>query len=381
MTSLEETLRTLRKRGMVSRYFVAEIPTEPLQTGWINENLRLYSKKSDIDDSGFQSSVVIPTDRLVRLLADDQIHESFPGAVFMFAGTRVHDVRLVSLVREDSDAEQDRRLALGMSIRKWDLNALTIALLSGRDEADDLEVHLDYLEQMRADHLDGRLQGFLSLHSPPKSGSVKKWMKEGTKNRIDAEGNFRFLEVLAPLITRWLMGLQVFKGTTSPIAALFLLGAEDTVLCLWDGPAEIETFAAVQTENLDWCITHYVSPLMCSLQRDAEMSDTSPKVTISAPGEQSKSIRSSRGTESTSVAKEVAALSARLNAIPLEALLKRLSAIENRSGFSDGGNQPSDPAAVQIVHRFNETNKRLEELTTRLKKLEERLSQLEKNVG
>ncbi len=381
MTNLENTLRTLERRGLVSSFIVTRVPSGFLETGWLEENILLSSNAAVLNESDVRLNLSIPTDRLVRLLSDKKVGSQFSRGVFMIGGAPPANSRIAAIVGTETWKGQDTPVAIGVSTTKRDIVAPAAILLGKGAFTSSTEIQLDYLEQMRKDRIEGKLEGFLSLAIPDKKTKFTKWIQSLGDGRIEKDGQVIVLEDLAPLLARWLTALRVFKDMRTPVASLLLSSAETAVLCLWDGPAETVTFAYTSNVEFDRLIAHYLAPLWASFDKETKMDEATPEVTIERANKPLKPRVEEGGKARTKLEDDVASLASRLRAIPVDDIQRRLAALENRQKSSGSVGQPNDQAAAQIVHRFNETQERLEDLTSRLKMLEERLSRLTKNMG
>ena len=86
MTDLEGSLEAWLGGGDIIDYFVAEVPKGPLQTGWLEQNIRSKSVEGSIRSKDNQSALIVPADRFVRLLREDIIAADYSRGLFVFGG-------------------------------------------------------------------------------------------------------------------------------------------------------------------------------------------------------------------------------------------------------------------------------------------------------
>lgn len=387
--NLAGTLQAMFNSGEISNYIVAEIPRGNLQIGWIEHNLLLKSIDEDLQNKRNQDRMVIPTDRFVRLHRDDLMTDFQTSGVLVFGSEAQKHYRLITVVLPASEREEQPYLAVSLHSEQTDLNKIVPRLAGTSKSFTRHEPQLDYLERMKTDIIEGRLLSLLSLKIPKGNVKPKEWVQD-KRSIIVGRGDIQSVQGYAQTLIRWIVGLQLFQETEKPLIAAVLLGKGATLVCLWDGPNGIASFAVARGNNLHEYLSHYVTPLWPHSGEGRNVDPVSPKVVVESPSSRSPK-RLSRVDSRTKnrekvetvpphLDKTVTLLTSRLASIPLDDLEQRLKELESRIGESTRAPARKELATTEVLQRFNETIERLEQVTKRMKKLEERIGRIVKNM-
>jgi hypothetical protein len=385
MTDLERSLEAWLGSGDIIGYFVAEVPKGPLQTGWLEQNIRSKSVEGSIRSKDNQSALIVPADRFVRLLREDIIAADYSRGLFVFGTAQLDEPRLIVIVRDEPEDSGSGQLVVALRTRQRNNTKIAAELLGLTRLGARVEPQIDYLEQMRADLVEGLVDGFLSLPIPKGRLKPKEWIRGSSSGSIAKEGITAGIENLGPIIARWITGLQVFEDCETPLAVLFLLDTNGGLVALWDDANKIAAFASMLRRGLEASIGHYTSPLWLGLPENDRAQWDSPRVTILSSESRSPEKKAARPHEegapeaAVNLEEMVKGLASRLGSIPIDDLERRLRRVESMSGFS-----PEDstrgPANAQVIQRLRETAERLEAVTARMRKLEARIDRIAKGM-
>ena len=385
MTDLEGSLEAWLGGGDIIDYFVAEVPKGPLQTGWLEQNIRSKSVEGSIRSKDNQSALIVPADRFVRLLREDIIAADYSRGLFVFGTAQLDEPRLIVIVRDEPEDSGSGQLVVALRTRQKNNTKITTELLGLTRLEARVEPQIDYLEQMRADLVEGLVDGFLSLPIPKGRLKPKEWIHGSSSGSIAKEGKTAGIENLGPMIARWITGLQVFEDCETPLAVLFLLDTNGGLVALWDGASKIAAFASILRRGFEASIGHYTSPLWLGLPENDRAQRDSPRVTILSSESRSPEKKAARSHEegapeaAVNLEEMVKGLASRLGSIPIDDLERRLRRVESMSGLS-----PEDstrgPANAQVIQRLRETAERLEAVTARMRKLEARIDRIAKGM-
>ena len=363
-------LQALFHSGQISGYVHSKLPVGPLKTGWIEQGLLSKGMKGKLRDKNNQESLVIPADRFARLARD---RSGWHDTALVIIGPKgLHSDKFVAMV----SGKQDSQSLIAFRITKTTPHEISQFLLKNALEKTVSktfeEPNLDYIEQLRIDASEDRVKEMTVLSLPKKQVKMSEWMKEvllsPSSESVEAQhGVSKQIPTLAALITRWLTGLELFKGTSNGIASLVFVGKKTMDVCLWDQPQRLVTFSIFMHDNLETLSKNYLTPLWVvpgerieSQRPDREVTVESRKASETQPSSTSPGRRILPSTEDT---EEV-----------LEYLSKRLEQIESNLDISTSDIDRTTMDALQS--RLAENIERIETLSKRLGDLEKRLQKL-----
>jgi translation elongation factor EF-1beta len=385
MTNLERSLEAWLGSGKIVDYLVAELPEGPLRTGWVEQSIRFKSVEGGMRSKDNRSALIVTTDRFARLLREDAVAANHSRGVFVFGSSHLDQPRLILVVCDHSVHSGSGQLVVALRARRKNNAGLVTELLGLARSKGEAEPRIDYLEQMRADLVEGLVGGFLSLTIPAGKTKPKDWIRGIPGDSISRKGEVGGIESLGPMIVRWITGLQVFEDSKTPLASLFLLGTSGGLVALWDGVNSIVSFASILPRGLEASIGRYASSLWMGLPENEREQRGSPSVTIlsgegRSPKKKPRSPAEDEGPEDIAALSEtVRGLASRLDSIPIEELEQRLRRAE-AMGNLETEDVAKGLAKAQVIQRLRETVERLEAVTARMKKIEERVDKIAKRV-
>lgn len=371
-------LQALYHSGQISGYIHSKLTDGSLKTGWIEQGLLSKGMKGRLRDKNNQESLVIPADRFARLARD---RGGWEDAALVIIGSKgLAASKFVAMVfgRQDSQsliAFQIQRTSPHDIIRFLIQNALR-KKVSQRFE----EPALDYIEQLRMDASEGEVDELTVLSLPKKQVKLSEWMKEAllspSSESIELQhGTSNTIPKFAALVTRWLTGLELFKGTQSGIAAIVFIGQKTMDACFWDQPQRKAAFTTFNHDNIVSLSRKYLTPLWVVPGESVE----SPKPTREVSVEPRKVFVSSKKPSSIGRHEEPILASTKTVEKILANLSRRLDSLESQlkspKTASEVAGKNRGPLDV-LQSRLSENIERIESFSKRLSDLEKRIRKI-----
>jgi hypothetical protein len=165
-----------------------------------------------------------------------------------------------------------------------------------------------------------------------------------------------------------LTGLELFKKTSSGIAALTFIGKKSMDVCLWDQPQRKTVFASFNITDIEEVSSNYLTPLWLVPGESVTAPKPTRQVTVETHKVTKKPQKASQKSTSTMDAEKKLAL-----------ISKRLDSIETQlqSSAGDPDTTAVDSGTMDILQtRLSENIERIEALSKRLIELEKRIRQI-----
>jgi len=371
-------LQALYHSGQIIGYIHSKLTDEPLKTGWIEQGLLSKGLKGKLRDKNNQESLVIPADRFARLARDRGELED--TALVIIGSKGLNSRKFVAMVFGRKGSQS----LIAFQIQKtppYDIVRILIQNVLGKKANSRFEEpNLDYVEQLRIDASEGELDEMTVLSLPKKQTKMSEWMKDAllspSSDSIDVQhGTSNTIPKFAALITRWLTGLELFKGTPSSIAAIVFIGRKAMNGCFWDQPQRKVAFTSFKHENLEALSRKYLTPLWIVPGESVDKPKPTREVTV----ESRRAGAISKKPPSTERYEEPIASSAKDAEKSLARLSRRLDSLESqlKSSKADSGVTVKDRSTLDILQsRLSDNIERIESISTRLVDLEKRLRKI-----
>ncbi|MHA2395248.1 MAG: hypothetical protein ACXAC0_00950, partial [Candidatus Thorarchaeota archaeon] len=220
-------LQALYHSGQITGYVHSKLTDGPLKTGWIEQGLLSKGMKGKLRDKNNQESLLIPADRFARLARD---RGEWDDVAFVIIGAKGSiSSKFVALVF----GQQDSQTLIAFQIQKTSpheiIRFILRNVLGKKTSRSFEEPNLDYVEQLRNDVSKDEIDEMKVFSLPKKQVKMSEWMKDAllspSSESIEIQhGATNIIQKFAALVTRWLTGLELFKATSSGIAALVFMG-------------------------------------------------------------------------------------------------------------------------------------------------------------
>jgi len=371
-------LQALYHSGQISGYIHSKLTDGSLKTGWIEQGLLSKGMKGNLRDKNNQESLVIPADRFARLARDHGEREE--AAIVIIGSKGLAASKFVAMVFRQLGSQslvafQIQKTSPHEIIRFLLQTALGMKINQILEEA-----NLDYIEQLRVDAAEGEVEEMTVFALPKKQVKMSEWMKEAllspSSESIEIQhGSSNTIPKFAALVTRWLTGLELFKGTQSRIAALVFIGQESMEACFWDQPQGKVAFTTFNRENLESLSRKYLTPLWVVPGESVE----APKPTREVTVEPRKVFADSTKTSATESHGEPILPPTKDAEMTLANLSRRLDSLESllKSPKADSEVTVKDRGALDVLQsRLSENIERIESFSKRLNDLEKRIKKI-----
>jgi len=385
---LSKWLQAMFHSGSISSFVSVQIPTDSLKTGWIGQGLIQKGFSGKLEDKKNQEELVIPLDRFVRL-TNEWIDEIEPHLGLFILGTRgLTKPRFVALVSNDDGKREAQPIAIAFQSNRFGLRDTIhqlVHFISGKKATHEKkEPNLDYIEQLKVQTSGGLVTQLLTLKLPDSPEKVTELMRSIKNNNIDSKsvfieyGGISQISSVAPLVSKWLIGLELFQRTKDRIAAFVFVLNSALWLCLWDSFQKIVTFSVLDQDDIENTLMDYVYPLWFTSDDLESNHSTSPSVILrtgktqpSTSKSTSKPARSIKSTSSYDSVEELEGLIRRIRLIETQ-----MHTMENAAKESDG-----DSALSVVSSRLTDTVEKLESLVAKLNALEKRIDKVSKETS
>ena len=375
---IDTHLQALYHSGQISRYVHSKLADGSLKTGWIEQGLLSKGMKGKLSDKNNQESLVIPADRFARLARD--LGEWEDTAIFIIGSKGSAASKFVAIVFR----QQDSQSLIAFQIQKTSPHDIIRFLLQnalGKKVSQQFEEpNLDYVEKLRVDASEGEVDEMTVLSLPKKQAKISEWMKEAllspSSESIEIQhGTSNTIPKFAALVTRWLTGLELFKSTSSVIAAFVFIGQQSMDTCFWDQPQRIAAFTIFSHKNLESLSRNYLIPLWVVPGESVETPKPAREVTIEPRkvGVSSKKPSSTERYEKPILTSTVDAEKTLAN------LSRRLDSLESKLRSSTTGSEVSvkDHGTLDVLQsKLSENIERIESFSKRLNDLEKRIRKI-----
>ncbi|MFW9927536.1 MAG: hypothetical protein ACFFDM_12355, partial [Candidatus Thorarchaeota archaeon] len=242
------------------------------------------------------------------------------------------------------------------------------------------EPNLDYVEQLRMDVEEKLVRDVLALSLPKGSTKLTEWIKaivqEGSSDDLlIRHGSSKNIPVFSALLTRWITGLELFRGIRSAIAACVFVKDGRVDVCFWDSPQRIATFASINGIGPEEISRKYLVPMWIGPGDSFQSPKKKREVVLESrvSKDRKKSVIHSVDQSSDDIRRSIESLRSRLDKLHVSDLETRLDALESVSTATSVIEKGSLDA---LQSRLAENIDRIEMLSTRLAELEQRIKKI-----
>ncbi len=413
LTRLQAMYTSREIRG----YICVRLPNGRLESGWVERSL--VSKGSDEEiPTSVNRQMLVMTDRAVRLFVNN-IRLTEPGTfgMLMLGESGLKTGSLVMFLG-DVDTTRVRYAITTWSDKTPPARTATIFFRHGlglpNSDQSSEELTYDYVEQIREDVSAGVVTEALSIRFPQKKSELTNWIGRGIESAEASEevplrtGPMKNIPEFAPVVTRWILGLDLLKSLTTPVLMIIFGHPKSVNVCIWDSKSGLASFATLQSVDFQDCLLRYIRVLWTDLE-DAEASPVTHSAGRSThtdnigspPAVQPLSSHEASTSDMVEpvvpdpksldgMTRALEHLSRQIEETPVNDLLLRVSRLEQRietiASRASSDSPPSghdfrdDTSLVSLVSvRLKALVERLEELSQRLLSLEEQLRSVVKD--
>ncbi len=379
-----ELLQAMQSSGELEGFLCSQIPGGKLPSGWIENELLFQSLETPLRSEATTANYTVPADRFVRFFKqlDSSVESSLCFTIMGPAGLR--EKKSLVLVGEVCQSGSQQVLAARFSsLTATEICRLIASQVLGiRPGEDYREPGLDYLEGLRELVLSAEAGAALSLSIPKATTIVRKvFTQDYDQESIDGillrAGQVSRLESFANTTLTWIDRTKKIQDQSTDAAVIVLRTFRRLLLCLWDGPRGVVSFADMTGMSLEKLSISLLLPLWIAKGETIDLQNHVPRVLIDkedggteAVERDATPIRYDESLET--ISQELAALESRLNIVPLRNLSKRVLELEDRFDNIEGLTQ----SVSSDERRISAANSNLNALMTRLKKISGRLDKI-----
>ncbi len=379
---IETRLQAMYHSGQVSAYIVSKLPQGNLTTGWIEQGLLSKGFAGNFQDKKNQENLVIPIDRFARLTRDYDAEINL--GLIILGAHGLDKSKHITLVRGSFNA-------MGFNsnnIQTLELIRIITRFFSEKTESSiDDDPNLDYIEELVTDAANGHVHHLLSLSLPSGKHKLIDWLRKILKSDLKSKsvlaqiGNHHEFSPSVLLLSRWLLGLEIFKKTKNAIASILLVQDSRIVLCFWDSPQNLATFAIIEGADIERVLRKYTLPLWYTSSDVTEDEPKGPKVVIEKPKKKESQIKKRMVPDSVTLDNQsISIVRTRLTELinRLSPLVSHLTVLEKRitkiikDTRSQSISEYSENATEELRSIKNEM-KIIEDIFTRLRKMEKQI--------
>ncbi|MHA1929849.1 MAG: hypothetical protein ACTSV2_14850 [Candidatus Thorarchaeota archaeon] len=380
---IETRLQAMYHSGQVSAYIVSKLPPGKLTTGWIEQGLLSKGFTGNFQDKKNQENLVIPIDRFTRLIRDYDAEINL--GLIILGAHGLDKTKLVTLVRGSTNT-------IGFNsdnIRTLELIRIITRFLSEKIQSTiDNDPNLDYIEELVTDAANGGVRHLLSLSFPSGKHKLTDWLRKILKSDLKSKsvlaqiGDHRKFSPSVLLLSRWLLGLDIFKKTKNAIASILLVQNSQIVLCFWDSPQNLATFAIIEGADIERVLRKYTLPLWYTSSDvgATEAAPKGPKVVIETPKKKESQIKKRVSDSVTLDNQSISIVRTRLTELinRLSPLVSHLAVLEKRitkiikDARFQSISEHSENVTEELRSIKNEA-KIIEDISARLRKMEKQI--------
>ncbi|MHA1615401.1 MAG: hypothetical protein ACTSYJ_11190 [Candidatus Thorarchaeota archaeon] len=392
---IETRLQAMYHSGQVSAYIISKLPEGKLTTGWIEQGLLNKGFTGNLQDKQNQENLIIPIDRFARLTRD--YDDKINLGLIILGAHGLDKSKLISLVSNQYFTRKGSINAIGFNsdnIQTLELIRIIARLLSEKTESTiDNDPNLDYIEELLTDAANGDIRHLLSLSLPSGKPKLIDWIRKILKSDLKSKavlaqiGDYHEFSPSVLLLSRWLLGLEIFKKTKNAIASILLVQGSQIVLCFWDSPQNLATFAIIEGIDIERVLRTYTLPLWYTSSEATKDEPKGPKVLIEKSKRKESQIQKrassvtrvvsdsvSPDNQSISIVRtRIAELINRLSPLTshLDVIEKRITKIIKDTRFQSMS-EYSENATEDLRSIKNET-KIIEDVSVRLRQMENQI--------
>ena len=377
-------LQAMYHSGQLSAFIVSKFPTDTLPTGWIEQGLLGKGFAGNIREKKIQEDLVIPVDRFVRLFSESGF--DLDKGLFILGG--LGQSKLITAISNLGNNESGSMNAIGLNsgnLQTHELIDITTRFMGQEPDSGEEEPNLDYVEELLSDVANGNVTQLLSLPLQPGKQKTVSWIKKILKTDLTSEvvlaksSNPQEISSIILLITRWLLGLDLFKNTKNAISSILLVRGTEVLLCFWNSSQKIATFAAVEGFSTKKVLTKFVLPLWYTSKGIPKTESGGPKVVIETARKTPSRVQKTQ-LPASSDSQSISIVRTRLTELNtrLTPLISNVSGIKKRiSKFSKDTRLQSmsehSDNAIEELRRIEKDTKILQDLSARLQEMDKRI--------
>ena len=293
---IETRLQAMYHSKQVSAYIVSKLPEGTLTTGWVEQGLLSKGFPGNLQDKKNQETLVIPIDRFARL-ASEYKHQVNLGLLIL-GEQGMNRPTLITILKSLKNNSIEAIGFRSDRIQTQELiNTISLFLSEKSEAVFDNDSNLDYIEELLSAAADGDVRHLLSLSFPSGKQKIAGWIQKLLKTDLKSEavlaqyGHPHEISVTILLFSRWLLGLDIFKKTKNAIATIIFALPSKIVLCVWDSPQNIATFAIVEEADIERVLRKYSLHLWYTSSDVTEDEPKGPKVVIEKPKKKESQIQ------------------------------------------------------------------------------------------
>ncbi len=337
--------------------------------------------KGQLLDKHNQESLVIPADRFARLTRD--MSDSGSTSIAVFGPRGLDKQKFVAIVFGKAKSQS----LIAFQVQKQSpLEIIRFLLRHGLGKTVSKrydEPNLDYVEQLRMDANQRLVNDMLVLSLPKGKVKMSEWIKvalqKGSSDDIVIHhGNSKELSVFSVLLTRWVNGLELFRGMQSAIAACVFVKNDHMVVSLWDSPQRIAAFVSINGIDIEELSRKYLVP-MWTAPGDS-IQPLTPKREVVLESRVSTGRRKTtpdrKLIRTVDVQGNFESLSTRLDKLPIAKLETRLDNLETQIMSKSGSSSHEKGGLEALQTRLSDNIDRIETLSKRLVELEKRIKKI-----
>lgn len=374
-------LQALYHSGEVSGYIHSRLPEGSLKTGWIEQGLLSKGMKGQLRDKHNQESLVIPADRFARLIRD--MSGSGFTSISIIGPKGLSENKFVVIVF----GKKDSQTLIAFQVQKQSPLEIIRFLLQhslGKTVSKYFEEpNLDYVEQFRMDSKEKFVNDVLVLSIPKRKVKMSEWIKvalqkESSDDIILRHGTSKELSVFSALLTRWVNGLELFRGMRSAIAACIFVKKRQVDVCFWDSPQRLAAFGTINGVDIEELSRKYLIPLWTVPGDSVQPSIQKREVVLESrlSTDRRKTTLESKVMHTDDVKRNIESLTSRLDQLSISGLETRLDTLETQvqtksvpTGLGKGSLDVLQTRLSDNIDRIETLSKRLAELEKRIKKI------------
>jgi len=381
---IEARLQALYHSKQVSAYIISKLPAGKLETGWVDQGLLSKGLPGNLQDKANQETLVIPVDRFSRLVREYE-QEVILGLLIL--GEQDSNRSKIVTILKPSKGKSFKAIGFRSdSIHSQELiDTVSRFLSSTSTAAIDTDPNLDYIEELLSAAADGDVRHLLALSTGKQK--TASWIRNLLKTDLKSEvvlaqyGQPREISSTILLVSRWLLGLEIFKRTKNAIATILFSLTSHIVLCSWDSQQNLASFAFIEGIDAERTLRKYILPMWYTSEAVTKDKPKSPKVVIEKSGtrkqtESQKRVPASLPPDTQSIA----ILRTRLTELTnrLSPLISHLSKIKKRTTrvIKDTrikNMSENSENAIEELRRIEDETKLLEDISARLRKMEKQI--------
>ncbi|MGY5878817.1 MAG: hypothetical protein RTV31_01145 [Candidatus Thorarchaeota archaeon] len=383
---IEKRLQAMYHSEQVSAYILSKLPAGKLETGWVEQGLLSKGLPVNLQDKNSQETLVIPIDRFARITRE--YDQEVDHGLFILGERGSNKTKLVTILKSSKSNSFE---AIGFrthSINTQELINTISRFLSNKSElVTDNDSNLDYVEELLSAAADGDVRHLLSVSLPVGKQKTASWIQKLLKTDLKSEavlaqyGQPHQISSTILLITRWLLGLDIFKKTKNAIASILFTLTSHIALCFWDNQQNLASFAFIEGVDSVQTLRKYALPLWYTSNDVTEDKPKDPKVVIEKSGKrkppkpprsvsdstspdiQSSSILRNRLTELTNRLSQLSSLIGKIK----KRTTRVIKDTRNQSMSEHSEN------AIEELRRIEDETKILEDVSKRLRQMEKQI--------